>query len=288
MRTQVYAPTARFDITRGMTEDEMRKIAPSIFATEAHESRSDRFVPVPTIEVLRGLKKEGFDVVGVKQSNTRDEGKRNFTKHLIRLRRVDGEKYKVGDTVAEMLLKNANDGTCQYELMAGLFRILCLNSLVAQKAEIESIKVRHSGNHQETITKVIEGTFRVVDEAEIALEAPKQWSRIDLNSDEKQIFAEAVHEIRFGEMEPGARPTIQPLQLLKPRRFDDHGDDLWRVFNVAQEHVIRGGDHGLLINERGQRRRTSTRQVNGIDQDVRLNKALWSLAEKMAELKKAA
>ena len=126
----------------------MRKIAPSIFATEAHESRSDRFVPVPTIEVLRGLKKEGFDVVGVKQSNTRDEGKVNFTKHLIRLRRVDGEKYKVGDTVAEMLLKNANDGTCQYELMAGLFRILCLNSLVAQKAEIESIKVRHSGNHQ--------------------------------------------------------------------------------------------------------------------------------------------
>ena len=156
----------------------MRKIAPSIFATEAHESRSDRFVPVPTIEVLRGLKKEGFDVVGVKQSNTRDEGKVNFTKHLIRLRRVDGEKYKVGDTVAEMLLKNANDGTCQYELMAGLFRILCLNSLVAQKAEIESIKVRHSGNHKDTIAKVIEGTFRVVDEAEIALEAPEQWSKI--------------------------------------------------------------------------------------------------------------
>ncbi len=227
-------------------------------------------------------------MVGVKQSNTRDEGKRNFTKHLIRLRRVDGEKYKVGDTVAEMLLKNANDGTCQYELMAGLFRILCLNSLVAQKAEIESIKVRHSGNHKDTITKVIEGTFRVVDEAEIALEAPKQWSRIDLNSDEKQIFAEAVHEIRFGETEPGARPTIQPLQLLKPRRFDDHGDDLWRVFNVAQEHVIRGGDHGVLINERGERRRTSTRQVNGIDADVRLNKALWSLGEKMAALKKAA
>ena len=172
MRNALYAPTARFDITRGMTEDEMRKIAPSIFATEAHESRSDRFVPVSTIEVLRGLKKEGFDVVGVKQSNTRDEGKVNFTKHLIRLRRVDGEKYKVGDTVAEMLLKNANDGTCQYQLMAGLFRILCLNSLVAQKAEIESIKVRHSGNHKDTITKVIEGTFRVVDEAEIALEAP--------------------------------------------------------------------------------------------------------------------
>ena len=142
MRTQVYAPTARFDITRGMTEDEMRKIAPSIFATEAHESRSDRFVPVPTIEVLRGLKKEGFDVVGVKQSNTRDEGKVNFTKHLIRLRRVDGEKYKVGDTVAEMLLKNANDGTCQVPIDGGTLS----DSLPEQPSGSESGNRKHQGS----------------------------------------------------------------------------------------------------------------------------------------------
>ena len=284
MRTQVYAPTARFDITRGMTEDEMRKIAPSIFATEAHESRSDRFVPVPTIEVLRGLKKEGFDVVGVKQSNTRDEGKGNFTKHLIRLRRVDGEKYKVGDTVAEMLLKNANDGTCQYELMAGLFRILCLNSLVAQKAEIESIKVRHSG--RETINNVIDGTFRVLNEAEKALEAPKEWSKIVLNQDEKMALAESAHMIRFGETEEGERPAIEPVQLLSPRRFEDRGDDLWRVANVIQEHVMRGQDHGVIVGENGRRRRTSTRPVNGIEQSISLNKALWSLNERMVELKR--
>ena len=33
------------------------------------------------------------------------------------------------------------------------------------------------------------------------------------------------------------------------------------------------------------RRNVTTRQVNGIDQDVRLNRALWMLAEKIAELK---
>jgi hypothetical protein len=32
----------------------------------------------------------------------------------------------------------------------------------------------------------------------------------------------------------------------------------------------------------------SSRAVGGVDQDVKLNKALWSLAEKMAELKQAA
>ena len=56
----VYTNTARFDHARALTEDEMRRIAPSIFATSAHESRSERFQPIPTIEVLRGLGKEGF------------------------------------------------------------------------------------------------------------------------------------------------------------------------------------------------------------------------------------
>ena len=155
---------------------------------------------------------------------------------------------------------------------------------MAQKAEIESIKVRHSGH---AIDNVIEGTFRVVDEAVKALEAPTEWSKIILKEDEKMAFAESVHTIRFGETEEGQRPAIQPVQLLTPRRFEDRGNDLWRVFNVAQEHVIRGGDHGIIVDGH-RRRRTSTRAVNGIDQDVRLNRALWSLAEKMAEIKKAA
>lgn len=116
----IYAKTARFDTGRALSEDEMRTIAPSIFATSAHESRSERFMPIPTIEILRGLMKEGFAPVGARQSVSRTEGKANFTKHLIRLRRLDdGNVYKVGDTVCEILLKNANDGTSAYELLAG-------------------------------------------------------------------------------------------------------------------------------------------------------------------------
>ena len=155
----IYTNTARFDTGRELTEIEMRKLAPSIFATSAHESRSERFMPIPTIEVLRGLKDEGFVPVGVKQSASRTPGKADFTKHLIRMRRVDdGKVYNVGDTVCEILLKNANDGTSAYELLAGLFRIRCLNSLVTQTGTIDAIKVRHSGNVRD---KVIEGTYKV-------------------------------------------------------------------------------------------------------------------------------
>jgi hypothetical protein len=48
----------------------------------------------------------------------------------------------------------------------------------------------------------------------------------------------------------------------------------------------RGGLHAIQRDAEGRRvRRVSTRRINGIDQDVRLNRALWQLAAKMAELK---
>lgn len=40
-----------------LNEDQLRQFVPSIFATEAHESRSARYGYVPTIEVVRGLAK---------------------------------------------------------------------------------------------------------------------------------------------------------------------------------------------------------------------------------------
>lgn len=281
----IYAnTTARFDHTaRALTETEMMKIAPSIFATTAHESRSERFQPIPTIEVLRGLMAEGFMPVGAKQSGSRDGSKRDFTKHMIRLRRIDTDKrYEVGGTVCEILLKNANDGTSAYDLMAGLFRIQCLNSLVTQTSTIDSVKVRHSGD---VMGKVIEGTYRVMGEAEKALAAPADWSGVKLDRDEREIFAEAAHFIRFADADGNLDTAIKPQQLLMPRRYDDRGDDLWTTFNVAQENVIRGGLRGIGRDANGNRRRTTTRAVNGIDQDVKLNKALWTLTEKMAALK---
>lgn len=288
----IYASSARFDTPRALSEDQMRRAAPSIFAVEAHASRSDRFAPIPTIEVLRALEKEGFSPVGVRQSGTRDATKYDFTKHMIRLRRLDdGARYQVGDTVCEIILKNANDGTSAYDLMAGLFRIRCLNSLVAQTATIDSVKVRHSGD---AIGKVIEGTYRVLNEAENVLAAPQDWSQIAMGAEARHALAEAAHVLRFGDADGKTETPIQPVQLLAPRRADDRANDLWTTLNVVQENCIRGGISArapATIDARGRRQRgrmVTTREVKGIDQDVKLNKALWVLGERMSQILKNA
>jgi hypothetical protein len=284
-RNTVYTRTARFDDhARALSDDEMRALAPSIFATEAHHSRSERFRPIPTIEVLRGLDREGFSVVGAKQCIVRHDDRRNFTKHMVRLRRLDDTKYNVGDTVFEILLKNGNDGSSAYDLLAGGFRIKCLNSLVCQTDNMETLKVRHSGDVQH---KVIEGTYRILDTAEQVMKAPQDWPQITVNREERQAFAEAAHILRFADAEGNVATPIKADQLLLPRRQDDTAPNLWNVFNVVQENAIRGGLTATGRDANNRPRRATTRAVNGIDQDVKLNRALWTLATRMAELKAA-
>ena len=190
----------------------------------------------------------------------------------------------MGDTVCEILLKNANDGSSAYELMAGLFRVRCLNSLVTQTGTIEEIKVRHSGDVQ---AKVIDGTYTVLKAAENALAAPQDWSTLRLNSDEKEILAQSAHMLRFGDADGAVTTPIQPAQLLKQRRADDVSDDLWTTWNVVQENAIKGGLRAFGRDDLGRPRRVKSRAVTGIDQDIKLNKALWHLGAEMAKLKGA-
>ena len=68
-----------------------------------------------------------------------------------------------------------------------------------------------------------------------------------------------------------ANPDAAPLRRPPP--------DLWSVFNRTQENLTQGG----LRSANG--RRQQTRPVQGIDQNIRLNRALWLLADGMRQLK---
>jgi hypothetical protein len=119
----------------------------------------------------------------------------------------------------------------------------------------------------------------------LALTAPQDWSQIQLTNREQLAFAEAAHELRFEDAE---NAPVEPVKLLQTNRRADVGNDTWTVFNRIQENVIKGGLHGKRIDENGRARRVTTRPIKGIDQDVKLNRALFTLAAKMAEIKTAA
>lgn len=57
------------------------------------------------------------------------------------------------------------------------------------------------------------------------------------------------------------------------------------VANIIQENVIKGGIRGFGKDKDGYYKRIRTREVKGLDQNTALNRALWTLAEKMMQLK---
>lgn len=273
--------------TAPLTNEQIMSLAPSAFAVEKHESRSERYAYIPTSEVIDGLRANGFVPMFAKQGNSRVPGKADFTKHLIRFRH-EGQAAglrKVGDTYPEVILVNSHDGTSAYKIMAGLFRLVCLNGMVVADREFANISIPHKGD---VTGQVIEGSYTVLSESRKALEAADTWAGVTLSRPEQIAMAEAAHTVRFGDSEGGTDTPIKPEQLLAVRRQADAGNDLWRTANTIQENVIRGGLSAWGRDANNRPRRTTTREVRGIDADVKMNKALWQLAERMAQIKAAA
>lgn len=260
-----------------MSNDLIAKYAPSVLAPHAHESRSERYTYIPTIDIIEGLRKNGFQPYEVKQSNTRVPGMRDFTKHMVRLRHEGqaGVERFVGQEFNELILINAHNGGSAYQMCAGVFRLVCLNGMVAGDV-VEQVSVRHTGD---VMDNVIEGAYRVLEQFEKVDAAKDQMKAITLQPAEAMAYADAAIELRYGEERP-----VKPADALRVRRHGDEGRDLWTTFNRVQETLIRGGDRFRDANGR----RARTREVSGIDQNVKLNKAIWKLTEEMAKLKQAA
>lgn len=272
---------------RPLTNDELFKLAPSIFATESHESRSERYTYIPTSEIVDGMRSQGFEPVFAKQGNSRVEGKAEFTKHLIRFRPVTEvvTAKKIGGLYPEVIVVNAHDGTSKYVVMGGVLRLVCLNGNVVSDSTTETVKIAHKGN---VLDNVIEGSFEVISDSRLAIETADHWAGITLNRDEQMAMAEAAHIVRFGDAEGNVDTAIRPEQLLHMRRREDEGNDLWRVGQRIQENAIRGGLTGHSRGTDGRMRNSTSRPINGIDADIKINRALWTLNETMAKLKAAA
>jgi len=268
-----------------LSEDQMRATAPSIFALDKHASRSERYTYIPTIDVLRGLRKEGFEPFMVAQGGSRIEGRAEFTKHLIRLRHrgEPADQVRARPEANEIILINSHDGASSYQMLAGMFRYVCCNGLVVGEV-VEDFRVLHKGNVQ---GEVIEGAFRVLDEFEAVHERTEAMKTLQLQPPEQIAFATAALALRFGERTPAERGDAEPAapvtaeQLIEARRPEDRGGSLWNTFQRVHENVIRGGQTGRSP----QGRRMQTRPVASIDRSVSLNRALWMLAEEMRKLK---
>jgi hypothetical protein len=257
-----------------LTETDLRAAAPSIFSVKPIAGVSDKYAFIPTIAVIDGLRQRGLVPVSARQSRSRLPDRSLFAQHVVRLR-PEAATLQVGDVFYEIVLTNSHDRSSAYRITAGLFRLWCANGAVASVGAAGHYAIRHTGD---VVGEVIDATYRVLDDAPQITGKVEEFTKIDLSGQERTEFAQRAAQIRWGD-----KPLAKPWNLLESRRPEDHGNDLWRVFNRVQENIVRGGVRYERINEETQKvRRFQTRPISGVQADLDFNKRLWDLAEEVA------
>lgn len=249
------------------------KQAPSIFSQQSHEKTSNKYSLIPTIECVRGLQNSGFYPVQVQESRVRNKENKPFSKHLIRFRREGLNES--GGNVPEIVMVNSHDGTCSYQIRAGIYRLVCANGLIVGN-DFFYRSVRHQGD---VISKVVESAGEIIEVIPEVLGVAEEWKGIELSGEQRKIFAESSALLKWDKEEI----KLDTQKLLIPRRNHDDNKDLWTTFNTVQENIMKGG-----IRYYSGMQRSRTRGVNSVNENSRLNTALWNLAEKMAMLSRAA
>lgn len=252
---------------RPLEDDEIRSVCPSIFAVGKHESRSEKYQYIPSSEIVKAMRKEGFFPFFTAQGKSRIEGKAEFTKHLIRFRRIENITVHGSE---ELIYVNSHDGTSLYQFMGGSFQFVCMNGLVFGDTTTD-IRIRHKGTN--IIEQAIEGAYASLKTLEIIAEQRKAMQAITLSKEAQMQFASNVLNFRYN----GMNQPIKPEQLLTIRRPEDDQNDVWTTFNKIEEHIIRGGLQGVTANNR----RTRTRQITNISRTIELERGMWNIATEM-------
>ncbi len=258
-----------------MADDQIRSVAPSVFAAAPLPEVSDRYAFVPTAQIVFRLRESGWSPVMASEQTVRLEGRRGFQKHLLRFQRRDVQPV-AGEYSPELVLINSHDRSSAYQLHAGLFRFVCGNGMIVADATFERVSIRHSGFTPDEVT---EASFKLLEQVPAITSRVETFRNRQLDAAELGTFAGAALRLRFENVETA---PITASKLLDSRRCEDKGDDLWHVFTRVQENLLRGGQRDYSRRREDGRRFPRTRAIAGLDQNIRLNRELWNLAERVA------
>lgn len=245
---------------------------------EAHQNTSERYSMIPTSRVLTVLADHGWMPAKVQEARTRLDENRGFQKHVVRLRneRFGTNFAAVGDSLPEIVLINSHMGSASFQLMCGIFRLVCSNGMIAGDTW-NQYRVRHVGYTDSAVEAAITG---IVEHIPLVADSMGKFKAIELNPEEQTAYAKAAIELRFDN----DKWAVEPNQLLRPRRWNDKATpDLWSTLNVVQENLIKGT---RVTDSQGRRR--NARAVNSIDKDTSINRALWVMAQELAKYKEQA
>ena len=267
--------------TNFMTMDELREACPLAFKESVtNPNVSDRYVHATTATVIEDLGKLGWKPVQAKQCRPKKNSRGIRSFHMIALQNPDVKIMKKNDdgtetidTYPRIILTNSHDGFNSFKFMVGLFRLVCSNGLVVSDGEMANMSIRHINYSFEELRRVVAEAIKQVPDIVFKMNTMKNT---EITEEQKREIATEVVKIRK-DINGDQKFDIDEatiMDILNPVREEDNANDLWTVFNVCQEKLIKGGFSAEGKNKKVRKQRS----ITSIKKDIDYNQRLWAVA----------
>lgn len=243
---------------------------PAVLAQAPAASVSQRYTFIPTTRLIDDLQSLDWFPVGAKGS-TRPQD--IAARHMIRFRSKENLETPLRSVCPELVIVNAHNGLCSFNLKAGLFRLICSNGLVVSEAIFASIRIRHINYSYDAVRDAV---FQYAQRIPQITEKVRELQAIQLDETLRLTFARQAVALRF-EDRPEAMQLVDVQALLRPMRSADNGQDVWSVLNILQEKLMNGK---FVIGDK----KRQARPIQNVQRTISLNQRLFDLAESMGKL----
>lgn len=269
--------------TNFLSESELRCKCPAAFKTApTNPGVSEKYVQANTATVISDLAKLGWYPVDAKQCRAKKNsaGIRSF--HMVAFQNPNVKIVKPGndggeivDAYPRIILTNSHDGFNSFSFRIGLIRLCCSNGLCIGDTMLSEISIRHINYTFERLRNIVND---VIENVPVVVNTMNKMQKVTLQDEEKRNIAKEMVKIRKG-MDESQEINISEdtiTDILTPLRKEDDGNNLWTVFNVCQEKMIKG-----LFSIPGKNNKyRKQRRISSIKKDLEYNVKLWDIAAK--------
>jgi hypothetical protein len=208
---------------------------------------------IETLDAIQMLQNEGWQLKGVAEQKGKN---RKISSHYAQLHHPDfavlNNKGKT-EALASITLSNSCNGAKPLNMDLGAFRLVCSNGAVRFDRAAES-SIKHTEINYRELPQFI---AKLNNKAIVLAEEINSMKHKQLSIEEMKKFAYEAARLRFDDM-----TNVNIEDILRVNRIEDESNDVWTVFNRIQESL--------------------THDVTNFNQDILLNKQLFSLADQYA------
>ena len=236
--------------------DSLRTRVPAIFTKTPSPKVSNRYSFADSEYYLQKFIDADWFIHSARQVS-----KSEYAPHQVILRNKD--IATVGDLLPQLIFTNSHNGIKKMTMDTGIYRLVCSNGLVVPTSITQSLSIKHIDLGDSTTDTIVNSFYEKIP---IIMNNIDRMRNKILTNDEIDNFTYNALQIRFINA-----VGININDVVKPLRLEDNSDDLWTVFNVVQEKIIRGGIQ--LPSKR------HSKPINNFVNDNDINTKLWQLAE---------